>query len=385
MVLNRPPMGWNSWNTFGKEINETVILESAEALVSSGLADAGYRYVVIDDCWALRERDLHGNLVPDPKKFPHGMKSLGERIHAMGLKFGMYSCCGLMTCAGYPSSLDREWQDAQTFAEWGVDYLKYDYCFRPQNRKGEELYRAMGLALANCGREIVFAACSWGADETEKWIGTSGADTWRSTADVFDNWQSVKRAALKQFSLLPYRKKGCFNDMDMLVVGMNGNGNVGLGGCTFTEYTTHFSAWCLFQSPLFIGCDVRNISDEILSLLKNKALIGVDQDEKCTQVYCMPACMAWEEDGDQLFAVVRLLADGDLAVGLFNFTEQERNAVCLLNDLGLGVRSCKRVQLTDCLTGAKSFSRNGVIEAVLPPHGSVVYRAKIISEQGILP
>ena len=185
MKINKPPMGWNSWNTFAENIDEQLILDSADALIEKGLLDAGYNYVVIDDCWALRERGKDGKIVPDPKKFPNGMRSLADKLHAKGLKFGMYSCSGLMTCAQYPSSLDREWIDAQSFAEWGVDFLKYDYCYRPANRKGEESYRAMGLALANSGRDILFSACSWGADKTHEWIRTTGADRLRGGGQLF--------------------------------------------------------------------------------------------------------------------------------------------------------------------------------------------------------
>src|SRR5699024_149827 len=148
MVVHTPPLGWNSWNTFGEEINETVIKESADMLISTGLAALGYRYVVLDDCWSLKERDANGRLVADPAKFPHGMKAVADYIHGRGLKFGMYSCAGMHTCAGYPGSFDHEWIDAQTLAEWEVDFLKYDYCFHPQTVPGPVLYKRMVLSLA---------------------------------------------------------------------------------------------------------------------------------------------------------------------------------------------------------------------------------------------
>ena len=181
-----PPMGWNSWNTFGEEINESLIREAADAIVKSGLKDAGYEYVIIDDCWALRERGRDGRMVPDHKKFPSGMKALAEYIHKKGLKFGMYSCAGTLTCAGYPSSFDYEFLDAATFASWGVDFLKYDYCYHSPIIHGQYLYRRMGLALENCGRDILFSACSWGSDQTHEWIKTSAASMWRSTGDIFN-------------------------------------------------------------------------------------------------------------------------------------------------------------------------------------------------------
>jgi alpha-galactosidase len=166
-------MGWNSWNTFGNDISEDLILKTADVMADEGLLDAGYKYLVIDDCWSLKERDKDGRLVPDPEKFPHGMKYLADYIHGKGLKFGMYSCAGTQTCAGYPGSFEHEFTDAATFAGWGVDYLKYDYCYHSPIIPGKYLYRRMGLALANCGRDILFAACSWGSDETQEWIKTT--------------------------------------------------------------------------------------------------------------------------------------------------------------------------------------------------------------------
>ena len=165
MIKLTPPMGWNSWNTFGENINEKMIFETADVMAESGLRDKGYEYLVIDDCWSLRERDENGRLVPDPEKFPHGMKAVADYVHSKGLKFGMYSCAGNMTCAGYPGSYEHEFVDAETFASWDVDFLKYDYCYHSPILHGKYLYRRMGLALENCGRDILFSACSWGADE----------------------------------------------------------------------------------------------------------------------------------------------------------------------------------------------------------------------------
>ena len=195
MYVNTPPMGWNTWNTFGAQINEALILESVDAMVSSGLRDAGYQYIVIDDIWALKERDKDGFLVPDPEKFPHGMKYIADYIHSKGLKFGMYSCAGYLTCAGYPASYGYEWQDARTFAAWEVDFLKYDFCFHPTSVRPDILYKRMSLALANCGRDILFSACSWGSEHTRQWIKETGAHMWRSTFDIFDSWESIKNLA----------------------------------------------------------------------------------------------------------------------------------------------------------------------------------------------
>ena len=181
-----PPLGWNSWNTFTWDINESLIFEIADCMVKDGYKDAGYEYLVIDDCWSLKERNENGHLVADPKKFPHGMKAVADYIHDKGLKFGMYSCAGTHTCAGYPGSFEHEFEDAKQFADFGVDYLKYDFCFKPRHMSGELLYKRMNLALRNCGRPILFSACNWGVQDPAKWMRSRGANSYRSTGDIFD-------------------------------------------------------------------------------------------------------------------------------------------------------------------------------------------------------
>ncbi len=378
MTINKPPIGWNSWNTFGVNVNERLILETADILIEKGLAEAGYRYVVIDDGWALKERDENGKLAYDPEKFPHGMKYLSDKLHEKGLLFGMYSCGGLLTCGGYPSSYGNEWTDAKTFAEWGIDFLKYDYCFKPLNKRGEDIYRAMGLALANSGRDILFAACSWGEDNTAEWIKTTGAHTWRSTGDIHDNFQSVVSLFEKQLSVFPYGGKNCFNDMDMLVVGMNGKGHVGLGGCSEDEYKTHFAAWCMLQSPLMIGCDLRDADGFTLELLKNELLIGVNQDEGCSQTYRLKNNYWGVED--KVHTLVKPLSNGDLAIGFFNFDGGNRVFLCTLEDLSISVSSGMTLELTDCWENKKSYPKNNVIQIELGAGQSVVYRAKLVKK-----
>lgn len=374
MIKNLPPMGWNTWNTFAQNIQEELILDSAKALVSSGLKDAGYEYVVIDDCWALKERGADGRLTPDPQKFPHGMKYLADRIHEIGLKFGMYSCCGTMTCAGYPASFDREFLDAETFAGWGVDFLKYDYCFKPTGAEGALLYRRMGLALASCGRDILFSGCSWGADKTPEWIGTTGANMWRSTGDIFDTWDSVKSLIQQQYSILPFGGKDCFNDMDMLIVGMNGKGHVGIKGCSQEEYRLHFAAWCLFGSPLMIGCDIRNMDEETKRILTNPALLAIDQDARCNRPYIIRFC-----GNDDYPIIVRNLADGDLAVGFFNLSDSPANLWVTEADLGISFRQNKILEGTEVYTERKLRSVNATLSSSLAPHTCEVYRMKIVN------
>lgn len=372
MIKTLPPMGWNTWNTFAEKINEELILASADKLVETGLKDAGYEYVVIDDCWALRERDKNGKLVPDPEKFPHGMKYVADYIHKKGLKFGMYSCCGTMTCAGYPASYDHEFIDAATFAEWGVDFLKYDYCFRPSATEGKLLYRRMGLALANCGRDILFSGCSWGADNTHEWIGTTGANMWRSTGDIFDTWESLKSLILAQYDILPFGGQGCFNDMDMLIVGMNGRGHVGLKGCTEEEYKLHFAAWCLLESPLMIGCDIREMSEGAKAILTNKELIAIQQDPRCNRPYIIKFgnCADFP-------IIVRALANGDLAVGFFNLSDSAANLWVPLDDLGVPFSQNRELEGTEVYTGKAIRTVNTTLSQTLEAHTCAVYRLKV--------
>ena len=374
MVKLTPPMGWNSWNTFGEHINETMIKETADSMVENGLLECGYEYLVIDDCWSLRERDKNGRLVADPEKFPHGMKAVAEYVHQKGLKFGMYSCAGNLTCAGYPGSFEHEFIDAATFAEWGVDFLKYDYCYHSNIIPGEYLYRRMGLALENCGRDILFSACSWGADETHKWIKTSASSMWRSTGDIFDTWESIKDLAKQQPALFPYNGVGCFNDMDMLVVGMYGKGNVCLQGCNDTQYRTHFSLWSFFGSPLMIGCDIRDMTPETKKILTNKELIAINQDPAYRQPYRLTGI--WQNDNMLTYA--KNLANGDIAIGLFNLNEEKAMARFNLDEVSLPESTGKTLSMTDIWTGKSANTVNANVMWELEPYDCAVFRAKVV-------
>ncbi len=377
MTVNRPPMGWNSWNTFASHIDESLIMQTADAMVSEGLLDAGYEYLVIDDCWSELRRGPDGQLVPSAEKFPHGMKYVADYVHSKGLKFGMYSCAGAVTCAGYPSSFEHEYVDAKTFAEWGVDYLKYDYCFRDTKIPGEVLYRRMGMALANCGRDILFSACNWGADSSQNWIKTTGAHMFRSTGDINDSWGSIKHIIQKQFPLFSTNGHGCFNDMDMLVVGMNGVGNVARdGNISFEEYKTHFSAWCMLASPLMIGCDVRKMTDETKKIILNRDLIDICQDPAARQPFLSNA------RNDEEFAVVRMLDGGDMAIGFFNLTDRKLSRwTChlLLSELGIPFSSGKTLHMRELWTGEEYDVQNEIIFAgSLEPHCCRIFRASLI-------
>ena len=383
MQVYTPPMGWNSWNTFGHNINEEVVLKSADVMVESGLLDCGYNYIVIDDCWALKSRDENGKLVPDPEKFPHGMKYVSDYIHSKGLKFGMYSCAGTLTCAGYPASFEHEFDDAASFAEWGVDFLKYDYCFHPTTVPGDVLYKRMALALKICGRDIVFAACSWGADNTREWIGTTGANMWRTTEDIFESWKSIKKLSQMGLENTKYGGLNCFPDMDMLVVGMYGNGHVGFACCTNTEYKTHYSLWALLNSPLMIGCDINNMNDETKKILMNKEVIAINQDKDCNAPFTIKSMDTGDSANPDYEVIAKLLSNGDIAIGVFNFSDQKPTAWDLhftLDSLGLPESTGKTLLMKELWTGEETKVENGFFSHDIEPHGCLLYRAKVVDK-----
>ena len=375
MIVQTPPMGWNTWNTFGEHINEQLIRESVDTFVKLGLREAGYQYVVIDDCWSERERDFKTNeIVPSKEKFPNGMKAVGDYIHENGLKFGMYSCAGVRTCANYPGSFGHEFLDARTFARWGVDFLKYDYCLKAFSDKAPYLYRRMGQALRTCGRDILFSACNWGVEDVWSWIRTTGASMYRSTGDIFDNFESMKNIALGQLPKMCYSAPNCFNDMDMLTVGMFGNGNVGSSGCSYEEYVMQFSAWCLWGAPIMLGCDLRKVTPEIVKLVTNRDLIAINQDPLVAQPYCIdPGAM-----GSDLVNVARILEGGDLAIGLFNFSDNDRHTTVLLEWLGLPYESKIRLEMRDLISGEIMMSGRDEFSVRIPRHSVRMFRCKLV-------
>ena len=389
-----PPMGWNSWNTFTWEINDKLIREAADAMASE-LKDAGYEYIVIDDCWSEKQRDSNGKLVPDHWKFPEGIKPVADYVHSKGLKFGMYSCAGTHTCGGYPGSFEHEFDDAETFAEWGVDYLKYDYCYKPDYIPGEILYKRMSTALRNCGRDIMFSACNWGNDNVYKWIRESGAHLFRSTGDIQDNWESIKRLALSQIGNECYGGNFCHNDIDMLVVGMHGGSNnewinsteqgvnviadsgetmPKLGGCTDEEYRTHFSLWAIMNSPLMIGCDIRRMTPATKEILTNKDVIAINQDIECRGPYCIKQ---WNNP-DNVFSLVKPLANGDYAVGMFNFGDRAGEMSLQFWDIGLTTASGRGLSIYDCWKHEELGTFTERFCTTVEPHGCVVLRAKVV-------
>ena len=274
-----PPMGWNSWNTFQTNISEKLVKETADKMVASGMKDAGYQYLVLDDGWMAMERDSAGNLVPDPKKFPHGMKELVDYVHSKGLKFGLYNCAGTKTCAGYPGTRGYEYQDARFYASLGIDYLKFDWC-NTDGINAKEAYTTMSKALKKAGRPIVFSLCEWGTNKPWLWAENVG-ELWRTTGDIsarFDGY--LDHGTWKQSGVMPivdlqqglrkYAGPGHWNDPDMLEVG---------NGMTVNEDRAHFSLWCMLAAPLIAGNDITKMSKTTDDILTNKEVIAVDQDK----------------------------------------------------------------------------------------------------------
>ncbi len=379
MIVNRPPMGWNTWNTFGENINEQIVKEAADAMVEKGLLASGYEYLVIDDCWSKRQRDpVTNRIVADPERFPNGMKAVADYVHSKGLKFGMYSCAGVRTCADYPGSFDHEFIDAETFAEFGVDFLKYDYCHRSGTTNGPILYHRMANALRATGRDIIFSACNWGHDDVFSWIRSTGAHMYRSTGDIFDNFNSMKEIATSQFSKQCYNTPGCFNDMDMLTVGMFGKGHVGSEGCTAKDYIIQFALWCMMGSPLILGCDIRNIDDEMLKLVTNKELIKINQDLECRQAFTLSAGHSW--NGNITTTVVRKLENGDFALACINLSEQKAMTPVYFDEIGYPANCGLKYELTDLLTGDKFIYDGDCMSIYFGPKETKIYRVKPIKK-----
>lgn len=276
-----PQMGWNSWNKFGTDINEQMVKEMADALVSTGLRDAGYNHILLDDGWMEMKRDAQGNLVPHREKFPNGIKVVADYVHSKGLKFGLYNCAGSKTCAGYPGSRGHEYQDALKYAEWGVDYLKYDWCSTGK-LNAEEAYITMRDAIYAAGRPILLSICEWGTDAPWKWAQSVG-HSWRTTGDIYNcfsckhdhggyfSWGALNILDMRnQDELRKAAGPDHWNDMDML--------EVGNGGLTPDEERTHFALWAILNSPLLLGNDLRNMSPQALDILTNKEIIAINQD-----------------------------------------------------------------------------------------------------------
>ena len=357
-----PPMGWNSWNKFGCKIDEITVREAADAMVASGMRDAGYQFIVIDDCWQV-DRDSKGNIIVDGKAFPSGIKALADYVHSKGLKFGIYSDAGTKTCAGRPGSWGYEFQDARQYAEWGVDYLKYDWC-NNGGQNSEAAYSRMRDALKACGHPIVFSICEWGSTKPWLWAKNIG-NLWRTTGDIQDMWEGKKdwgglgvvQILDLQDGLETYSGPGRWNDPDML--------EVGNGGMTATEYLAHFSLWCLLAAPLMAGNDLATMTPETRDILTNREVIAVDQDPLGKQGSKV------RDDGDtEVWA--RPLADGSRAVILFNRSSKE--APIAVNWTEIGYPKTLGAQVRDLWKHQDLGVFIGTYSAAVPGHGAVMVK-----------
>lgn len=350
-----PVMGWNSWNRFGCNIDENLIKATADAMVSTGLRASGYTYVNIDDCWMAPTRDAQGRLRPDPVRFPGGIAAVADYVHARGLKLGIYSSAGTATCQGLPASLDHETVDAQTWASWGVDLLKYDNC-NNQGRPAAARYKAMGDALKATGRHIVYSICNWGDDAPWEFAPNVGGSLWRTTGDINASWGSVTSLLDQQAGLETFARKGYYNDPDML--------EVGNGPLTQDENIAHFSLWALLSSPLLLGNDLRSVPAATLNVLRNADVIAVNQDWGGSQGRRVA------DNGDtEVWA--KPMSDGSAAAVLFNRGGSATTVSTTAAALGLGGSTS---YTTKNLWTAATGSTAGTLSATVPPHGVAMFR-----------
>ncbi len=359
-----PPMGWNSWNHFGEDVNEADIRAAADAMVSSGMRDAGYIYVNIDGTWE-GSRDSEGHLLPN-RKFTD-LKALADYVHSKGLKIGIYSSPGPYDCAGYPTSYGYEQQDATDFAKLGIDYLKYDWCSAEKIYRDDQMravYQKMGDALEATGRPIVYSLCQYGREDVEEWGADAGGNLWRTTDDIRDSWGSMIANVEKQAPFAPFAGPGHWNDPDML--------EIGNGGMTGDEYRTQMSLWVLVAAPLLAGNDLQKMTEEAKSILLNKEVIAVDQDPLGKQA-------TPDRKGD-LETWIKPLADGGAAVGVVNLGSSTRTATIRTSDLQLA--------------GAMTLARNlwaheevqfvgGMYSTAVAPHATLLFRVFVAADPGV--
>jgi len=368
-LAKTPPMGWNSWNKFGCNINENLIKEIADAMVKNGMKDAGYEYIVIDDCWQIA-RDKQGNIIADPKRFPSGIKNLVDYVHSKGLKFGLYSDAGTYTCQKRPGSRGYEYQDARAYASWEVDYLKYDWCSHGK-QNSEASYKLMRDALYAAGRPIVFSICEWGTTKPWLWARDIG-NLWRTTEDIQDCWDCINDwggigwtlILDKQSGLEQYAGPGHWNDPDML--------EVGNGGMSDKEYRAHFSMWCMLSAPLMAGNDIRNMSKSIKKILTNKEVIALNQDPLGKQGF------KYGDFGDYEIWV-KFLKDDELAIAFLNRGNRPINIVVnwknILRKTGLRKNVYK---LKDLWKHKIIGNTKSIFKAKIPSHDILLLRLKKI-------
>jgi len=370
-VGRTPQMGWNSWNKFSCNITESLIKQTADRIVELGLDKLGYNYVNLDDCWNAVERDSQGRMQADPLTFPSGIKSLADYIHGKGLKFGLYSSAGNLTCEGRAGSLYHEDIDAATWASWGVDYLKYDNCFN-ENVPAIVRYPAMRDALNKTGRPIFYSICNWGYEETVKW-GAETGNSWRTTMDIKGNWLSVQY----NFRVNAYHPEisgpGAWNDPDMLEIGNN--------FLTLEQERTHFALWSIVKAPLIFGCDLDTISRESFEILTNDELIAINQDPLGEQAKCILGCNYWDIfiGAPQVYAGP--LSNGDIALVIVNWGGSAKGAYEVdLNALGIDASSTVSVRDLWKKEELGSFAGKIRVESI-PPYGNYAYRLKVVNAE----
>jgi alpha-galactosidase len=355
-LASTPPMGWNSWNHFAEKVNARTIREQADAMVASGMKDAGYVYINIDDTWESK-RDAQGNIQPN-EKF-RNMKALADYVHGKGLKLGIYSSPGPKTCAGFEGSLGHEEQDAQSYANWGIDYLKYDWCQPTGNvEEMKAAYTKMRDALKKTGRPIVFSLCQYGWGDVWEWGESVGGNLWRTTGDIEDNYESMARIGFGQSGREKYAGPGHWNDPDML--------EVGNGGMNEDEYRTHFSLWCLLAAPLIAGNDLSKMTPYTLDLLTNREVLAVDQDTLGKQGYPMV-----QEGPFEVW--LKPMADGSKVVGLFNRSKEADKMTANFSHIGVtGEAAIRDLWLKKDVGNFK-----GKYSVYVPSHGVVLVRVKV--------
>jgi alpha-galactosidase len=365
-LAKTPPMGWNSWNKYACQgLNEKVVRETADAMATNGMKDAGYQYIVLDDCWQT-SRDGDGNIVADTDKFPSGIKALADYVHSKGLKFGLYTDVGTKTCAGRPGSMGHEYQDARQYAEWGVDYVKEDWCNTLPGQSSESSYTLFRNALAASGRPIVFSICEWGSTKPWLWAGSVG-NLWRATGDIQDCWDchkswgglGVSQIIDEMNGIESYSGPGHWNDPDML--------EVGNGGMATEEYRTHFSMWALFSAPLLVGTDISNMSKDTRDILFNREVIAIDQDPLGQQGRRV------SKNGD-LEVWSKQLADGGRAVVLLNRGATPATFAAKWTDLGYPASLPATVR--DLWSDKETPGQKAEYSAQVPSHGVVMVTVK---------
>ncbi len=359
-VARTPPMGWNSWNHFGCDVSAQLIRETADAMAANGMRDAGYQYVVIDDCWQVA-RDAQGRLVADSARFPGGIKPLADYVHARGLRFGIYTDAGRKTCQGRPGTYGHEEQDARTFAEWGVDYVKVDWCYA-EGLDAPAQYAKFRDALAKAGRPIVFSICEWGSHEPWSW-GPKTGNLWRTTDDIEDGWNSMLSNLDISAQHAAAAGPGAWNDPDML--------EVGNGGMTDDEYRAHFSLWAIMAAPLIAGNDVRTLPAATRDILENREVLAVDQDSLGAQ-----GTIVWERP-PELQVWMKPLQDGSRAVVLLNRTGLQTVITASWWRLG---RIAGPARVRDLWAHADLGTFTGHLSATVAAHGAVMLRVTPVSK-----